>query len=156
MENKIRIQNPCNENWNSMSTDKNGRFCTSCNKTVIDFTKMKNTEIQKYFVENSNNESICGYYKFNHVENETTIKYSHLKNRFNQIKIKPIKIIALLSLSFLFSFSSCIMGKRAEEKPEDITENDSINKKVVNDSLQNVEKRNDSIKKEIDKLKKKK
>ena len=63
----ISVPNPCNENWNSMSADKNGRFCTSCNKTVIDFTKMKNTEIQKYFVENSNNESICGYYKFNQV-----------------------------------------------------------------------------------------
>ena len=48
------------------------------------------------------------------------------------------------------------MGKRAEEKPEDVIENDTINKKVVNDSLQKVEKRNDSIKKEIDKLKKNK
>ena len=47
MENKIRIQNPCNENWNSMLPDKKGRFCNSCNKTVVDFTKMKNTEIQK-------------------------------------------------------------------------------------------------------------
>jgi hypothetical protein len=140
MENKIRISNPCNENWNSMSTDKKGRFCTYCNKTVIDFTKMKNPEIHKYFVENSNNENICGYYKFNQVETENNIKYIFLKNRFSQIKVKPIKIIALLSLSFLFSFSSCIMGKRAEEKPEDLIEKDSINKE-------------DSIKSKVEKLK---
>lgn len=148
MENKIRIQNPCNENWNSMSTEKKGRFCTSCHKTVIDFTKMKNTEIQKYFLENSNNERICGYYKFNQVENENTIKYTNLRNRFNQIKVKPIKIIALLSLSLLFSFSSCIMGKRSEKMPEDAIENDSINKKDTlnnndnKDSIQNVKEKN--------------
>ncbi len=149
MENKIRIQNPCNENWSSMSTDKKGRFCTSCNKTVIDFTKMKASEIQKYFVENSTNESICGYYKFNQVENENNTKYNNLKNRFNQIKVKPVKIVALLSLSFLFSFSSCFMGKRAEEKPEDAIENDSITTNKIKDSIQK-----DSIKDKIDTLKK--
>lgn len=149
MENKIRIQNPCNENWSSMSTDKKGRFCTSCNKTVIDFTKMKAPEIQKYFVENSTNESICGYYKFNQVENENNTKYTHLKNRFNQIKVKPIKIVALLSLSFLFSFSSCFMGKRAEEQSEDAIENDSVTTNKIKDSIQK-----DSIKDKIDTLKK--
>ncbi|GAB3722679.1 hypothetical protein [Flavobacterium koreense] len=149
MENKIRIQNPCNENWSSMSTDKKGRFCTSCNKTVIDFTKMKAPEIQKYFVENSTNESICGYYKFNQVENENNTKYTNLKNRFNQIKVKPIKIVALLSLSFLFSFSSCIMGKRAEDQSEDAIENDSVTTNKIKDSIQK-----DSIKDKIDTLKK--
>ncbi|WP_396147749.1 hypothetical protein [Flavobacterium sp.] len=149
MENKIRIQNPCNENWSSMSTDKKGRFCTSCNKIVIDFRKMKAPEIQKYFVENSTNESICGYYKFNQVENENNTKYTNLKNRFNQIKVKPIKIVALLSLSFLFSFSSCFMGKRAEDQSEDSIENDSVTTNKIKDSIQK-----DSIKDRIDTLKK--
>jgi len=150
MENKIRIQNPCNENWSSMSTDKKGRFCNSCNKTVIDFTKMKAPEIQKYFVENSTNESICGYYKFTQVENENNTKYNNLKNRLNQIKVKPIKIVALLSLSFLFSFSSCFMGKRAEDQSEDAIENDSVTTNKIKDSIQK-----DSIKDKIDTLKKK-
>ncbi len=153
MENKIIIQNPCNENWNSMSPNKKGRFCNSCNKTVIDFTKMKNTEIEKYFVDNADNESICGIYKFNQVENENNIKYPNLRNRFNRIKVKPIKIVALFSLSFLFTFSSCIMGKRAKEMPEELIENDTINKKEIKDTI---EKKNDSIKTEQNLIKKKK
>lgn len=40
MENNIRIENPCHENWNLMSRNQKGRFCDSCNKTVIDFSKM--------------------------------------------------------------------------------------------------------------------
>ena len=146
---KIKIQNPCEENWNSMSANKKGRFCSSCNKTVVDFTKMENSEIQKYFIENSNDKSICGYYKFNQVENNNT-KYFNLKNRLEKIKVKPIKIVALLLLSFLFTFSSCIMGKRAEEMPEEEVINDSIKNK----SKLNLEKKKDSLKNQIENLKK--
>jgi len=156
MEHKIRIQNPCNENWNAMSPNEKGRFCNSCNKTVIDFTKMNTIEIQKYFDENSSNESICGFYKLNQVENESSSKYINLRNRFSRIKVKPIKIIALYSLSFLFTFTSCIMGKRAEEKPEELIENDTSNKNKINDSIQNVEKKNDSIKTDRNLVKEKK
>lgn len=145
MENKISIQDPCNENWNSMLPNNKGRFCNSCHKTVVDFTKMENNEIRKFFIENSNNESICGYYKFNQVESEKNTRYTNLRNRFNQIKVKPIKILALFSLSFVFMFSSCIMGKRAEQIPEEeLIENDSTNK--INDTVQNVEQKKDSIK----------
>ncbi|WP_309608991.1 hypothetical protein [Flavobacterium sp.] len=38
----ITIPNPCTENWNKMSKTEKGRFCNSCNKLVIDFSKMKN------------------------------------------------------------------------------------------------------------------
>lgn len=150
MENKINIQNPCGENWYSMSPNKKGRFCNSCNKTVVDFTKLKNNEIQKYFIENTNNESICGYYKFNQVESEQSTRYTYLRNRFNRIKVKPIKILALFSLSLAFMFSSCIMGKRAEQiSEEELIENDTTNK--INDTVQNVEQKIDSIKNEQNK-----
>lgn len=150
MENKINILNPCNENWSSMSPNKKGRFCNSCNKTVVDFTKMRNNEIQKFFIENSNNESICGYYKFNQVESEKNTRYTYLRDRFNRIKVKPIKILALFSLSLAFMFSSCIMGKRAEQiSEEELIENDTTNK--INDTVQNVEQKIDSIKNEQNK-----
>jgi hypothetical protein len=93
MERKISIPKPCNENWNSMKPNNNGRFCDSCDKIVIDFTKMNNPEIQNYFTENSNNERICGYFKFNQIETKESIKYNNLRNRFSRIKIKPIKVL---------------------------------------------------------------
>ena len=131
MENKIRIENPCHENWNLMSRNQKGRFCNSCNKTVIDFTKMKHPEIEKYFIENTKSENICGYFKSNQVEN-SNIRYSDLKKRFNQIKIKPIKIMALFCLGIVFSLStSCVMGKRIRQADK-LVENDSIN---VNDNI---------------------
>lgn len=148
MENKISIPKPCNENWNSMSPNKNGRFCSSCNKTVIDFTKMNNPEIQKYFTENSSEEKICGHFKLNQIETEGSIKYDKLRSRFSRIKIKPIKKIALFSLSLVFTLTSC-MGKAAVDGEPAVITNDTISESEINNKGENGEIQNDSIKKDI-------
>ncbi len=44
----IYIQEPCHENWSSMTSEEQGRFCHSCSKTVTDFSVMTDTEILKY------------------------------------------------------------------------------------------------------------
>lgn len=125
MGNKITIATPCHENWKSMQPNTKGKFCNACNKTVVDFTKMTPTEIQNYFAENTKKESICGYFKSYQIENESKTSYMHLSNRFNRIKIKPVKIVALFALGLLFTFSSCFMGKAAAELPEDLVESDT-------------------------------
>lgn len=57
---KITIPEPCHENWDKMTPNENGRFCASCSKTVIDFTKKLPEEIQQYFI---SNEKICGRFR---------------------------------------------------------------------------------------------
>ena len=55
---KISIPEPCTEDWSKMTPKDKGRFCSTCAKTVVDFTKMNNTEIAEHLSENSN---ICGH-----------------------------------------------------------------------------------------------
>lgn len=126
MESKINIPQPCSENWKSMKKEDKGKFCGTCHKTVIDFTKMKNADIHQYFIDNSNKETICGYYKFEQIENPNNPKYIYWKNIIEQIKIKPLKIAALFLLSTSFSLTSCLMGKQASTRPEDLVDQDSI------------------------------
>jgi hypothetical protein len=45
----LSIPTPCTEDWNNMSPDKNGKFCASCQKTVVDFSHMSDAEIFNYF-----------------------------------------------------------------------------------------------------------
>jgi hypothetical protein len=45
----ISIPTPYTEDWNAMTPDKNGKFCASCQKTVVDFTRMSDAEIFRYF-----------------------------------------------------------------------------------------------------------
>lgn len=46
---KISVPNPCAENWDEMKPNNCGRFCASCEKTVIDFTKMHDEKFIAYF-----------------------------------------------------------------------------------------------------------
>ncbi len=59
---KLRIPEPCHENWATMTLNEKGRFCKSCSKTVVDFTTMQTSEIHDYINENKHLR-ICGHIK---------------------------------------------------------------------------------------------
>lgn len=58
---KLTIPKPCHEDWNQMTPNEQGKFCSSCAKTVVDFTKMNTHEIQEYFRSNAE-KKICGHF----------------------------------------------------------------------------------------------
>jgi hypothetical protein len=45
----ISIPTPCTEDWNAMTPHQSGKFCASCQKTVVDFSRMSDAEIFNYF-----------------------------------------------------------------------------------------------------------
>lgn len=54
----IQIEKPCSENWDNMTPNEKGRFCASCEKTVIDFTQQTSEEISA--VLKSAKGEVCG------------------------------------------------------------------------------------------------
>ena len=65
-EHKIIIPNPCNEGWDNMQPSDGGRYCKSCEKTVVDFTRMDRDEIKQFFIAKKG-EKICGHFKTSQV-----------------------------------------------------------------------------------------
>ncbi|WP_458627920.1 energy transducer TonB [Winogradskyella sp. PC D3.3] len=63
----ISIPKPCREDWSKMTRNKQGRFCQSCSKSVIDFTQMPQEEIQNYLAVNTGT-NICGRIKASQLE----------------------------------------------------------------------------------------
>jgi hypothetical protein len=59
---KIYIPEPCHENWGSMTPNEQGRFCGSCQKTVVDFTTFFAEDIQNYFTKHYG-QKVCGRFK---------------------------------------------------------------------------------------------
>lgn len=52
------IAEPCHEKWNAMTASEQGRFCNSCQKTVVDFTRMTDRQVLDYMSKAAG--SVCG------------------------------------------------------------------------------------------------
>ncbi len=130
---KISIPTPCHENWETMTPDTAGRYCSSCAKTVIDFTSMSDEEI-KYFFIRKKEEKVCGRFR-NEQLGRITIELPH--NIFHVAIPYWKKFLAASLLVFSTTLFSC--NTKLKEKPA------STNNKI--DTIQNtiIGKRESSV-----------
>ncbi len=99
---QIRIEEPCTASWRKMTPGKDGRFCGSCEKTVVDFTKKTNEEIAAYFLAHG---KVCGRYRPDQVS---------VPARRPRMKWMAAVLILIFGATF---FSSCrrrVIGIRAK------------------------------------------
>ena len=59
---RLRIDNPCPQQWGRMTPENEGRFCTSCSKIVVDFTAMDDRDILSWLA-NRNEQRTCGRFR---------------------------------------------------------------------------------------------
>lgn len=104
---KITIPKPCHENWNGMTPDEKGRFCSLCAKSVVDFTAMPRTEVEDYLLTNSD-KKVCG--RFNSSQLHPAPK---TRKYFSKMAL------AGLLLSGSATLNSCIMGATTTTRTRD-------------------------------------
>lgn len=63
----LHINEPCTQNWDSMTTAEQGKFCSQCNKKVFDFTTATDGEIVKH-IEAMKGEMFCGRFEENQLD----------------------------------------------------------------------------------------
>jgi hypothetical protein len=68
---QLLIPEPCHENWEDMSPAGKGRFCASCQKVVIDFSRMTDNELAAFFKKPSG--SVCGRLRQDQLNRELVI-----------------------------------------------------------------------------------
>jgi len=69
---KVNIPDKCHENWNEMTANEKGRFCQNCQKTVVDFTQMSNTQIKDHLLERQG-QKLCGRFKTDQLDKDISI-----------------------------------------------------------------------------------
>ena len=57
----------CDQNWLEMPKTQGGRTCGQCEKTIVDFSRMKWDEIEK--IQRLNNNGVCGMYNPKQLDN---------------------------------------------------------------------------------------
>jgi len=68
---QLRIKEPCHESWNKMHSLPGGRFCSSCEKTVVDFSEMTDNEVVRFI--QKNNQKLCGRFRPEQLNREMAI-----------------------------------------------------------------------------------
>ncbi|TCD20326.1 carboxypeptidase-like regulatory domain-containing protein [Pedobacter psychrodurus] len=86
---KIQISNPCHEEWDRMQNRVNGKFCGSCQKSVIDFTHFSDRDLRNWFAANQGKS--CGRLKPEQLD-----RLIHVKSNFAISRFKPSLIAASL------------------------------------------------------------
>lgn len=109
---KLEIKEPCHEDWNKMKIGMISRHCDSCNKSVMDFTKMNRAEIITYILSNPNDQ-VCGrmtrdQFDFHHEDIPVLIETLSKTRNPN-----PFLIMALVCLSL----SACAQDQSGGSKP---------------------------------------
>ena len=152
---KISIPKPCHEDWQKMTPNQQGKFCNTCAKTVVDFTKKSVKEIQEFFTENQG-QKVCGRFQLNQLD---TITIEIPKQvLFQQRSFSKIFLLALLTTMGATLMSCNSNGKKqkinqvivldsvASSKTSGEKKTDSITERETTDSIS--ETKNDSLIKE--------
>ncbi len=110
----LNIKTPCSENFDQFSPTSKGGFCASCEKEVIDFTKMNAEEIITFF-KNKTTQNTCGRFKSNQLK--TSINTSK-KNKY-------LSFITGIGLTILSFFSVITAEAQDIEKTTNTLNGDS-------------------------------
>ena len=58
---KLSVPEPCKEDWDKMTPAEKGRYCSHCNKSVIDFSTYTDRELLDFFAKAKGH--ICGSFQ---------------------------------------------------------------------------------------------
>lgn len=120
MENQgtFKIAEPCHENWNQMTPESQGRFCASCQRCVVDFTKKTPVEMKAIYEQENGN--VCGRVRVSQImKSRPTVRSARPKLRFGALKSIQMFALALVAAFSVLLHTEAkaqgreIMGKMA-------------------------------------------
>lgn len=122
----VSVPEPCSQDWNEMKPVEKGRFCTHCQKTVIDFSGVTDKEVFEYFTAATT--VPCG--RFRRSQLDTNLRPQKRKQR--PWKFFYCHAAALLAFFTLKSAAVFAQGK------EPVTVQPAVRKPVSDSAAQSV------------------
>ena len=102
---QLQIPLPCHEDWDKMTALEKGKFCSSCQKPVIDFTGMSDAQLMTFFKKPSIG-SVCGRFQ---------------EDQLNRDMRKPPKRLPWIKYFFQFTLPAFLISMKADAQKERLT-----------------------------------
>lgn len=92
----LKLKFPCSQDLNSMASVEAGKYCSQCDKTLIDFTNWEKEDIMKYV----SSRSACGIFRTNQLDEVSTRPIVHIKPKRHWVA-KFAAAMSVLVLAFM-------------------------------------------------------
>lgn len=113
----ISIPKPCHENWEAMTPEDKGRFCSVCTKTVFDLTKATDKEIIEHLNRDKN---ACGRFVSSQLNRDLIIP----KEKSSYWIIATATLFSFLGIGSQTAYS--------QVKQDTIQTDKKLNKNIIN------------------------
>lgn len=97
---RINIPQPCDADWQQMIPDSDGRYCSHCQKRVIDFTSWSDEQLYRFFATKTKN--VCGSFYESQI-NRPIALLAQPQSRFYRMAMT-------LGLTLIFTNSGKVTG----------------------------------------------
>lgn len=94
---EIKINEPCHENWDTMTSKAQGKFCASCATDVVDFTNMTDDQVKSYFTNYSG--SVCGRFNTSQLDSNVKATYFSLSDCTKRF-VRAFAMVFIMFASF--------------------------------------------------------
>ena len=113
----ITVPKPCSADWDKMSPCEQGRHCKSCDKTVVDFTRMSSDQMDAFIIQNLDTK-ICGHFnreQLNIPKNKFHSFFLDLYSKsYSNLKYDASRAAALFVLGSILTLTGCEAPKKNE------------------------------------------
>lgn len=99
----IQVPEPCHEDWNAMQPDVKGKFCSSCSKSVFDFSDKTDIEINDILL-HYKDQKVCGRFKSTQINRPLNIKLD-----LNDLP-KNMSVTRTFAVALLFVFGTFLIS----------------------------------------------
>lgn len=137
---RYTIPSPCPEDWEKMKIGLTSRFCESCTKDVMDFTKMSRQEILEYLLENQGQRT-CGRIlssQLDFTRRDIVVTLHQMKKRYPRHQL-PMAVMFIAGMMLAGCDGT---GERRVTKATEVTVLEKATKEVKKESKTKIEKKN--------------
>jgi hypothetical protein len=111
---KLLIQEPCHEDWNKMSVQEQGRYCSVCKTVVTDFTTMSEEEIIAWLQKSK--QTTCGRIRIGESQlNHTYVYATRNENPFKNVVFR-YTVAGILSFSAIKAQQQGVVAVHSEQQ----------------------------------------